>query len=382
MSDCQYKIFLLCSTILTLMTPFFFLKLVLGFLPTSQPGVVNYIGECGSNYKCDLCEGDCDSDSDCAGDLICLQRDGFEAVPGCSGAGGARDVYAKDICVDKQASLSPSALPSASPSVSISASPSASPIDAPSVSPTASTVPSAPPSVSISASPSASPIDAPSTSPTYQPSLSPSALPSALPSFSISASPSASPSSLPSASPIDAPSTSPTYQLVYSIDGPKTNSGLFEFKESESLSEPSIAVTSWNPLTREYTIEVVLPSTVPCPINLVSGRTFYFLLAGACYRAQLYSDGTVERDGNDTVCSSATFNSQGIFSLFGSLNQSSNQAVFDVGTLGYSGLLSFKESTSVSELSAKLNAFNSAQQVFNVELTLPSESCRATSAAE
>jgi hypothetical protein len=97
--------------------------MVLGFLPTSQPGVVNYVGECGSNYLCDLCEGDCDSDSDCAGDLICLQRDGFEAVPGCSGEGGARDVYAKDICVDKQASLSPSALPSASP-VELTASPS------------------------------------------------------------------------------------------------------------------------------------------------------------------------------------------------------------------------------------------------------------------
>lgn len=33
------------------------------------------------------CEGDCDSDSDCADGLVCLQRDGNSpaTVPGCSG---------------------------------------------------------------------------------------------------------------------------------------------------------------------------------------------------------------------------------------------------------------------------------------------------------
>lgn len=40
-----------------------------------------------------------DVDDDCAGTLICKQRSGFEAVPGCSGEGGSTDLYAKDICV-------------------------------------------------------------------------------------------------------------------------------------------------------------------------------------------------------------------------------------------------------------------------------------------
>ena len=40
-----------------------------------------------------------DADDDCAGNLICKQRTGFEAVPGCSGEGGSTDLYAKDICV-------------------------------------------------------------------------------------------------------------------------------------------------------------------------------------------------------------------------------------------------------------------------------------------
>ena len=61
---------------------------------------MNYIGECSAgSYLCGLCEGDCDDDSDCKGDLVCAERDGFAAVTGCQGAGGDRDLYGKDVCV-------------------------------------------------------------------------------------------------------------------------------------------------------------------------------------------------------------------------------------------------------------------------------------------
>jgi len=43
-----------------------------------------------------LCEGDCDSDSECEAGLVCFQRDGFETIPGCSGNG----ISAYDYCVD------------------------------------------------------------------------------------------------------------------------------------------------------------------------------------------------------------------------------------------------------------------------------------------
>ena len=33
---------------------------------------------------CSACHGDCDSDADCEAGLICFQRDGTEAVPGCT----------------------------------------------------------------------------------------------------------------------------------------------------------------------------------------------------------------------------------------------------------------------------------------------------------
>ena len=89
-------------------------------MPVSKPGFVNYVGECSSStYLCGLCEGDCDSDSDCQGDLICQQRSGFDAVAGCQGAGGDRDVYGKDVCVPAQPTTSPSAIPTPEPEIEV-----------------------------------------------------------------------------------------------------------------------------------------------------------------------------------------------------------------------------------------------------------------------
>jgi len=73
------------------------------FEPETVPDTVNYVGECSSGgYQCKECEGDCDDNDDCEGDLICLQRSGFESVPGCSGEGGSRDLFGKDICVTRE----------------------------------------------------------------------------------------------------------------------------------------------------------------------------------------------------------------------------------------------------------------------------------------
>ncbi len=77
---------------------------------------MNYVGECGAeNYKCGRCEGDCDYDSDCEDGLICFRRDGFETVPGCTGAGGSRDVKGKDFCISKGQTSTPAVMPSSMP---------------------------------------------------------------------------------------------------------------------------------------------------------------------------------------------------------------------------------------------------------------------------
>ena len=60
--------------------------------PTSNPNVVQLLGNpCNdffNNGLCEICTGDCDFDSDCAGDLRCAERstnnNGLENVPGCS----------------------------------------------------------------------------------------------------------------------------------------------------------------------------------------------------------------------------------------------------------------------------------------------------------
>ncbi|CAJ1905157.1 unnamed protein product [Cylindrotheca closterium] len=47
-------------------------------------------------FPLSMCQGDCDGDKDCKGDLQCMPRDDFEPVPGCQGAGEK----AKDYCAD------------------------------------------------------------------------------------------------------------------------------------------------------------------------------------------------------------------------------------------------------------------------------------------
>ena len=38
-----------------------------------------------SAFPLTLCQGDCDSDRDCKGDLVCLQRGRDDPIPGCMG---------------------------------------------------------------------------------------------------------------------------------------------------------------------------------------------------------------------------------------------------------------------------------------------------------
>ena len=61
----------------------------------------NRAGECACEkypaamFPLKRCQGDCDHNNDCDGDLICFERDSYEAVPGCSGKG----ISGTDYCV-------------------------------------------------------------------------------------------------------------------------------------------------------------------------------------------------------------------------------------------------------------------------------------------
>ena len=56
------------------------------------------VGTCnsGSNKKCRECEGSCERNRDCKGDLKCLKRDGDEPVPGCFGEPMTGENYCYD----------------------------------------------------------------------------------------------------------------------------------------------------------------------------------------------------------------------------------------------------------------------------------------------
>jgi len=63
----------------------------------------NYIWKMGNNgspaehFPLQKCEGDCDSDDECAHGLFCMQNDALEPVPGCSGTQRNNDDYCADM---------------------------------------------------------------------------------------------------------------------------------------------------------------------------------------------------------------------------------------------------------------------------------------------
>ena len=70
--------------------------------PTNAPTETSTLVVTGNNgvpdtaFPLGKCEGDCDRDSDCSGNLKCFQRNGLESVPGCEGEGE----NGKDYCFE------------------------------------------------------------------------------------------------------------------------------------------------------------------------------------------------------------------------------------------------------------------------------------------
>ena len=72
-------------------------------VPTAPvaPGTLSITGDDGDppdSFPLNICEGDCDTDTDCRGNLVCFQRDSDPApVPGCI---GTPEVDGSDYCCD------------------------------------------------------------------------------------------------------------------------------------------------------------------------------------------------------------------------------------------------------------------------------------------
>ena len=57
------------------------------------------VSGCKSSAPCSKCQGDCDSDAECTGQLKCYQRNNKKKITGCT-PGGAGDTNGYDYCYD------------------------------------------------------------------------------------------------------------------------------------------------------------------------------------------------------------------------------------------------------------------------------------------
>ncbi|KAI2492543.1 Ricin-type beta-trefoil lectin domain [Fragilaria crotonensis] len=65
---------------------------------SSSKSLVTPVRSCSSSNPCGECEGDCDTDSHCKGNLVCFQKGANTPVPGCRGTDNSKT----DFCVDPQ----------------------------------------------------------------------------------------------------------------------------------------------------------------------------------------------------------------------------------------------------------------------------------------
>ena len=119
------------------------------------------------------------------------------------------------------------------------------------------------------------------------------------------------------------------------------------------------------------------PSSDPVCQDEILGRTFYSPAAGACWKIEVFTNGTLEGDFSDSSCSKDPndFTPSGVFSIFDFMYE--NVAYFKDGAQEYSGTFEFKEDSSKTDLELTLKGWEPTAKEYDVELTLPT--CTAPS---
>ena len=164
--------------------------------------------------------------------------------------------------------------------------------------------------------------------------------------------------------------------------------GTMNFLENTSLTEPKLAINSFQPAQTFYvTLELpsclmtespspvpssIMPSSTFCSADDVSGAKYFASIAEHCFKIELVDNvGQLIGDKNDPTC--ATKSGTGIpSSNFDGFN--GNTAILSTGAAGFSGTMDFKRDPTVSEPVFINNGLNG--QVFDVTLVLPS--CQQT----
>merc|ERR1712068_11925 len=72
-------------------------------LADSDGALQNWGGEgCTPDNPCGPCQGDCDNDNDCEGNLKCWFRDSSDSTPSGCLAGGSGDIPTHDYCYESE----------------------------------------------------------------------------------------------------------------------------------------------------------------------------------------------------------------------------------------------------------------------------------------
>ena len=178
--------------------------------------------------------------------------------------------------------------------------------------------------------------------------------------------------------------------VVNFIKGGQGYSGTFQFVRKPSSTTTSIDVKKINQEAKEFVIEVHVPtciqptmvpssapSTTICPIENFVGSSYYFTVKGfnGCWKARIAEDGKLKGDFSKPIsCSKATFNSSGTFSIYQSIDTSTDKAIFRDGPLGWSGSLQFVRSPSSlgKELEGTIKSFDAQKKEYEVQIAVPS----------
>ena len=149
-------------------------------------------------------------------------------------------------------------------------------------------------------------------------------------------------------------------------------------------SAPTIAFTD-TPTTGSPT--TVSPTAGPssnsmfCNVMDVLDQTIFLSGAGACWRVQLASGGTLQGDFSDELCekdeSDWVASGDRVYSTFDSVSASSNIVSFAVGPEGFSGTFQFKEDSSVTKPGLQILNWDSSNLIYTLEVTLPTCSADA-----
>ena len=174
--------------------------------------------------------------------------------------------------------------------------------------------------------------------------------------------------------------------LLPSCDAPSMSPTLVRSQVPSNLPTlgPSL-IASGIPSLKPSVVPSMSPSSLPsidnkCPIEEVSGKTYFFKITASCLKVELFVGGKLSILRTNEECS-GSFSSPPIETAVSFYESSSGEkAVFSSGSLGtngWDGDLFFLQNAISDSIETNVNLLDTLNQIFSVDVILPS--CQAPS---